>query len=211
MRKPDVRAVFRIKDVIQRAFVRYLEGNGFVLLNTPVIVAAATEGGTNLFPISYFEKEAFLGQSPQLYKQMMMASGFDKVAIVVPVFRAEEHDTTRHLNETIQMDIEVAFVESEQDVLKYMQEVVQFIYKEVNKECKNELKILNRELKIPKLPIKQLTYDEALKLVRKDGIKMEWGDDFTPEAETVKALQSSDNNKMANKVKGILFKARAWQ
>jgi aspartyl-tRNA synthetase len=185
MRKPDVRAVFRIKDVIQRSFVKYLEEQGFVLMNTPVIVAAATEGGTNLFPISYFEKEAFLGQSPQLYKQMLMASGFDKVAIVAPVFRAEDHDTTRHLNETIQMDIEAGFVENEQDVLKYMQGVVHFIYSEVKKHCENELAVLNRDLKMPKLPIKQLTYDEALKLVQKEGIKMEWGDDFTPEAERI--------------------------
>ena len=182
MRKPEVRAVFRIKDVIQRSFVRYLETQGFVLLNTPVIVAAATEGGTNLFPISYFEKEAFLGQSPQLYKQMMMASGFDKVAIVIPVFRAEDHDTSFHLNETTQMDIEVAFVEDEQDVLNYMGGVVNYIYKQVKKECEGELELLKRKLIIPRLPVKQLTYDEALKIVNKE-IKLEWGEDFTPEAQ----------------------------
>ena len=142
MRKPETRAIFRIKDVIQRSFVRYFEEQGFVLFNTPVIVAAATEGGTNLFPISYFEHEAFLGQSPQLYKQMLMASGFDKVAIIVPVFRAEEHDTTRHLNETVQMDIETAFVENEQDVLNYMGGVVNYIYQQVKNECKEELKLL---------------------------------------------------------------------
>lgn len=183
MRKPEVRAVFRIKDVIQRGFVRYLENQGFVLMNTPVIVAAATEGGTNLFPISYFDKEAFLGQSPQLYKQMLMASGLDKVAITIPVFRAEEHDTSQHLNETTQMDIEAAFVKDEQDVLNYMSEVVNYIYKEVAKECSEELKLLNRKIEIPKLPVKQLTYDEALKIVQKSGIKMEWGEDFTPEAQ----------------------------
>jgi len=181
MRKPDVRAIFRIKDVIQRSFVSYMENQGFVLLNTPVIVAAATEGGTNLFPISYFDKEAFLGQSPQLYKQMMMASGFDKVMILLPVFRAEEHDTSFHLNETTQLDIEAAFVENEQDVLKYMSDVVCFIYKQVSKECKEELKLLGRELKVPK-EIRQMTYDEALKIVKKK-IDMEWGEDFTPEAQ----------------------------
>ena len=184
MRKPEVRAIFRIKDVIQRSFVRYLENEGFVLMNSPVIVAAATEGGTNLFPISYFDKEAFLGQSPQLYKQMLMASGLDKVAIVIPVFRAEEHDTSQHLNETTQMDIETAFVKDEQDVLKYMSEVVTFIYKQVAKECNEELKLLDRKLEIPK-QVKQLTYDEALKIVQKAGIKQEWGEDFTPEAQRV--------------------------
>ncbi len=181
-RRPEVRAIFRIKDVIQRSFVRYLEKEGFILVNTPVIVAAATEGGTNLFPISYFEKEAFLGQSPQLYKQMLMASGLDKVIIVTPVFRAEEHDTSFHLNETTQMDIELAFVEDESYALKYMSEVVTYIYKQVIKECEAELKLLGRELKVPK-KIKQMTYDQAVKIVNKSGIKMEWGEDFTPEAQ----------------------------
>ena len=111
LRKKEISAIFRIKDVIHRSFIKYFEEHGFTLVHTPCIVAAATEGGTNLFPISYFEREAFLSQSPQLYKQMLMASGLDKVLIVTPVFRAEEHNTTRHLNESTQMDIEVAFVE----------------------------------------------------------------------------------------------------
>lgn len=183
LRKPENKAIFRIKDVIQRSFVKYLEGQGFILVNTPVIVAAATEGGTNLFPISYFEREAFLGQSPQLYKQMLMASGLDKVAIVVPVFRAEEHDTSFHLNESIQMDIEMAFVEDEEDVLKYMEGVVNYIYKKVKEDCDEELKLLNRNLVVPKLPVKRLTYDEAIEIAKKDKIKIKWGEDLTPEAQ----------------------------
>lgn len=183
LRRPETRAIFRIKDVVQRSFVQYLEGENFILVNTPAIVAAATEGGTNLFPIVYFEKEAFLGQSPQLYKQMLMASGLDKVCIVIPVFRAEDHDTNRHLNETTQMDIELAFVENEQDALKYMQGVIHHIYKKVAGECKAELDLLERKLKVPELPVKQITYDEALELLAKDKIKLEWGSDLTPEAE----------------------------
>ncbi len=185
MRMPEVLAIFRIKDVIQRSFVRYLESQGFILMNTPVIVAAATEGGTNLFPISYFDREAFLGQSPQLYKQMLMASGIDKVAIVIPVFRAEEHDTAFHLNETVQMDIETAFVEDEQDALKYMEGAVHFIYSQVKKECEKELMLLGRKLDVPALTVKQLTYDDALKLLRKEKISIKWGDDLTPEAQRV--------------------------
>ncbi len=183
LRNPKVRAIFRIKDVIQRSFIRYFEQHGFLLMNTPVIVAAATEGGTELFPISYFEKEAFLGQSPQLYKQMVMASGIDKVLIVTPIFRAEKHNTPRHLNESTQMDIEVAFVENEEDVLKYMEGVVHYIYTEIKKHCKEELDILERKIVIPKLPVKRMTYDECIELLKKDGIKMKWGEDFTPEAE----------------------------
>ncbi|MFH0832732.1 MAG: aspartate--tRNA(Asn) ligase [Candidatus Aenigmatarchaeota archaeon] len=183
LRKPENRAVFRIKDVIQRNFVRYLEEHGFILVNTPVIVAAATEGGTDLFPISYFEKEAFLGQSPQLYKQILMASGLDKVAIIVPVFRAEEHDTSFHLNESIQMDIETAFVKDEEDALRYLDGVIGFIYKKVKEECKEELELLNKDLVVPELPIKRLTYDEAIAIAEKEKIKIKWGEDLTPEAQ----------------------------
>lgn len=183
LRKKEVQAIFRIKDVIHRSFVRYFEEHGFTLVHTPCIVAAATEGGTNLFPISYFEREAFLSQSPQLYKQMLMASGLDKVLIVTPVFRAEEHNTTRHLNESTQMDIEVAFVEDEEDALRYMEGALHYIYTEVNKLCKPQLEILRKKLEVPKLPFKRLTYNDALALLAKDGIKIKWGDDLTPEAE----------------------------
>lgn len=183
LRKKDVASIFAIKDVVFRSFIEYFEKEGFTLMHTPNIIAAATEGGTNLFPLSYFDKEAFLVQSPQLYKQMLMASTFDKVMIVTPAFRAEEHNTTRHLNEVIQMDIETAFVKDEEDVLKYAEGVIHHIYKKVSEKCKENLEAMDRKIKVPKLPFKRLTYDETLKLLDKDGVKIEWGDDLTPEAE----------------------------
>ena len=183
LRKKEIQAIFRVKDVIHRSFVKYFEEHGFTMVHTPCVVSASTEGGTNLFPISYFENEAFLSQSPQLYKQMMMASGLDKVLIVTPVFRAEEHNTTRHLNESTQMDIEVAFVEDEEDALTYMEGALHFIYKEINKFCQPQLDILKKKIEIPKLPFKRLTYTEALSLLAKDNIKLKWGDDLPPEGE----------------------------
>lgn len=183
LRKKENAAIFRIKDVIHRSFVRYLEHEGFVLAHVPSIVAASTEGGANLFPISYFENEAFLSQSPQLYKQMLMASGLDKVIITTPAFRAEEHNTTRHLNEVTQLDIELAFVESEEDALKYAEGVFEYIIKEVKRHCQHQLNALNRDLDVPKLPLKRLTYDECLELLKQDGIRIKWGSDITPEAE----------------------------
>lgn len=183
LRRKEIDAIFKIKDVIHRSFIKYLEGQGFMLVHTPCIVAAATEGGTDLYPVKYFERDAFLSQSPQLYKQMLMASGLDKVVIVTPVFRAEEHNTTRHINESTQMDIEVAFVENEQDALKYMQEVIHFIYSEVAKHCQPQLQALNRTLEIPQLPIKQVTYDRCLELLKQDGIEVKWGEDLPSEGE----------------------------
>jgi len=183
LRRPEVNAIFRIKDIVQRSFVEYFEKHGFVLVNTPVIVAAATEGGANLFPISYFEREAFLGQSPQLYKQMMMASSIDRVVIVTPAFRAEEHDTTRHLNEVMQMDIEVGFVEDEEDALKFLEEVIHYIYSQVSAKCKDQLAALDRRLTIPSVPFKRITYDESLEILAKEGIKVKWGEDIPPDGE----------------------------
>jgi nondiscriminating aspartyl-tRNA synthetase len=183
LRKEEVSAVFKIKSAIHQSFIKYMQDNDFTFMHVPCIVAAATEGGTNLYPVSYFEKEAFLSQSPQLYKQMLMASGIDKVAIITPVFRAEEHNTTRHLNESTQLDIEVAFVSDEEDALRHMESVIHFIYTEVSRQCKEQLKLLNRNLEIPKLPFKRLTYDNALQLLKKDGIIIKWGDDLTPEGE----------------------------
>ncbi|HOI14350.1 MAG TPA: OB-fold nucleic acid binding domain-containing protein, partial [Methanoculleus sp.] len=98
-RKPRVRSIFVIRSAVTCAATSFLASRGCINITTPKIVAAATEGGTELFPIAYFEKEAFMNQSPQLYKQMMMAAGFEAVFEIGPIFRAEEHNTVRHLNE----------------------------------------------------------------------------------------------------------------
>lgn len=183
LRKRENAAIFAIKDVIFRSFIEYLEKEGFTLMHTPNIIAAATEGGTNLFPISYFENEAFLVQSPQLYKQILMASTFDKVMIISPAFRAEEHNTTRHLNEVIQMDIETAFINDEEGALVYAEGVINYIYKQVREKCAEHLKALNRELTVPQIPFKRMTYTECLEFLDKHGVHIEWGEDLTPEGE----------------------------
>ena len=183
VRKPEVQAVFKIRAKVQEAFREFLLGRGFIEINPPSIIAAASEGGTNLFPITYFEREAFLAQSPQLYKQMMMSAGLDRVFITQPVFRAEPHNTPRHLNEIYQMDIEKAFIKDEEGVLEELEGVTQHILKKVRDDCPGELKALGRNIEIPKLPFKRITYDEALKLLADNGVKLKWGDDIPPEGE----------------------------
>jgi len=111
IRRPGVLAAFEIESAVLRSLRKYFYIQGITEVFTPKIVAAATEGGTDLFPISYFEKEAFLNQSPQLYKQMLMGAGMDRVFEIGPIFRAEEHDTRRHLNEAISIDVEVSFAD----------------------------------------------------------------------------------------------------
>lgn len=187
LRRPQVSAIFKIRGKVQEAFREFFTKRGFVEVNPPSIIAAASEGGTNLFAISYFEREAFLCQSPQLYKQMMMAAGLDKVFITMPVFRAEPHHTTRHLNEIYQMDIEKAFIRDEEDVLEELEGVVHHIFQKVSVDCARELDVLGRkeEVKIPKLPFERITYDEVLNTVNSEGLSINWGEDLPPEGEKI--------------------------
>lgn len=180
LRTERTKHIFIIRSHVLKAIRDFLDERGFIELNTPKIVSAATEGGTALFPISYFEREAFLNQSPQLYKQMLMASGFDRVYEIAPIFRAEEHDTTKHLNEATSIDIEVAFVDHEY-VMTLLEELVAFVYSKVADYP--GLAKLNLNLEVPKTPFRRITYDEAIELLSGAGEEIEWGEDFSTSAE----------------------------
>ncbi len=181
LRKPRISKIFWLRSEVIWAGRDFLRKAGFVEINTPKIIASASEGGTELFPISYFDKEAFLVQSPQLYKQMMMASGLDRVCELTTYFRAEEHDTRRHLNEVTAFDCEIAFIKDESDVMDMLEGLVLSMMRKVG-ECSNELDILGDELTVPK-KIDRLTYDEVLKLLGSNGKKIPWGDDLDTESE----------------------------
>ncbi len=184
LRKRDVASIFKIRDKVLTAGRNFLRENEFIEIHTPKIIASASEGGTELFPISYFDKEAFLAQSPQLYKQMMMATGFDRVYEITSYFRAEEHDTRRHLNEVTAFDIEMAFIRNENDVMEILEGLVLSMISAAA-ECKTELKILKKEIKIPESKIKRITYDKALKLLKENGKKIPWGGDMDTQAEKI--------------------------
>jgi len=180
LRTERTKHIFMIRSQVLKVIRDFLNERGFIEINTPKIVSAATEGGTALFPISYFEREAFLNQSPQLYKQMLMASGFDKVFEIAPIFRAEEHDTTKHLNEATSVDIEVAFVSAE-EVMKILEELIVVVYSKV--ALYHGLNSLNLQLKIPGIPFKRIRYEEAIELLVEAGEPIEWGDDLSTSAE----------------------------
>jgi len=179
IRKPKVKAIFKIQSTIIAGFREYFYKREFMEIQPPGIIATSTEGGTDLFKIKYFDKDAYLAQSPQLYKQLSAIS-LEKVFSTSAIWRAEKHDTTKHINEIRQMDIEVAFAD-DMEIMKYLEKSVQFIAKKVLDECKAELDLLEIKLKVPK--VKYLTYSDAIEALKKEGIKIKQGDDFEPEAE----------------------------
>lgn len=183
-RKPRVAAIFLIRSTVMRAVQDFLFSRGFTHITTPKIVAAATEGGTELFPIAYFEKEAFLNQSPQLYKQMMMAAGFEKVFEIGPIFRAEEHNTTKHLNEATSIDIEVSFADHI-EVMNILEELVIETYRAVAEGCGDQLANLGiNDFKVPGCPFPRIHYSEAIEIAaQKSDEEIVFGDDISTAAE----------------------------
>ena len=184
VRRPRVAAVFQIRSAVMHAIDDYFHKAGFLNITTPKIVAAATEGGTELFPIAYFDKEAFLNQSPQLYKQMMMAAGFEKVYEIGPIFRAEEHNTTRHLNEATSIDIEVSYADHH-EVMRILEELIVRTYEYVNATCSDQLANLECSgFAVPKGPFPRLPYVEAIAIAQKKVEEpVKYGDDISPAAE----------------------------
>lgn len=175
LHRKKIQSIFKIQGEIAKSFRDFFYDRGFKEVFLPSVISSSSEGGTELFPIKYFEKKAYLAQSPQLYKQMIIMSPLEKVFIITPVWRAEKHNTVRHLNESRQMDIEVAFA-GQEEVMKNLEEVVKYIVNEVINKCKKELEILDVKLKIPK--VKYLSYEETVKLLKVDN-----GADFSPEDE----------------------------
>ena len=181
MRTAGTSAIFCIRSEIAQAFREKCRMMGAVEMHPPTIVEAATEGGADVFKLQYFEKDAYLVQSPQLYKQLAVIGGMDKVFMTVPVFRAEKHNTLTHLNEATQMDLELGFATPEMAV-DALEAVVLHILAKVKENCAPELKTLGRELAVPN-SIPRHTYTELVDRLNAAGAKFEWGEDFSRETE----------------------------
>ena len=182
IRKIEVQAIFKIRNQVINAVHHYLRPQNFIEIHTPNIIASSSEGGTDVFKLKYFEKEAFLAQSPQLYKQMMMATGLDRVYEIAWYFRAEEHNTRRHLNESTAVDLEMAYISSEEEIMKVLENLVYQMWKKAI-ECKDELEVLKKTVNLPKLPFKRVEYDEAIKKLNANDCDISWGEDLGTEEE----------------------------
>ncbi|WP_049935476.1 aspartate--tRNA(Asn) ligase [Haloplanus natans] len=186
LRKPEVKAIFEIRSEILRSVREYFRSVGSTEINTPKIVATGTEGGTELFPITYFGKEAFMNQSPQLFKQLMVGSGLERVFEIGPIFRAEEHNTPRHLNEATMIDFESAFVDHH-EAMDVCEGTLKAAYEGVAENCAEELERLGYDdFAVPDADFPRLTYEEAIERINATGAldeQLVWGDDLPTEAE----------------------------
>ena len=177
LRRSVLQKIFLARSYTLRAIRDYLSTKDFVEINTPKMIATATEGGAALFPIFYYNKEAFLAQSPQLYKEQLTMS-FEKVFEIAPIFRAEPSRTNRHLSEAISIDFEEAYVDYN-DVMDRIEELVKACITTVQKFVKDNP---DTDFKVPDMPdkIPRYKYSELIEKMQSAGLKTQWGDDLYP-------------------------------
>lgn len=181
LRNPKERAVFKIQEGIQRGFREYLTQQGFTEIHSPKINFAGAEGGTNVFKLDYFGKTVFLAQSPQLYKQALVPV-YERVFEIAPVFRAEHHDTSRHLNEYISMDFEMGFIDSFTDIMNMETGVLKYIMELLKREYAPEIELLKVDVpEITSIPC--IRFKDAKEMCVKKLKNITDMKDFEPEEE----------------------------
>jgi len=186
-------AILKIRDEIIWAIRSFMRQNNFTLTDSPILTPTSCEGTTTLFKTDYFSEPAYLSQSGQLYSEAAIFA-LGRVYDFGPTFRAEKSKTRRHLTEFWMMDAEAAFVEHEEN-MKIQENLISYVVEQVLQNRQEELKILERDIKpLEKIksPFNKITYDRAIKLLNKKGIKAKWGDDFGADEETI-ISKSYDN------------------
>ena len=168
LRHPKINAIFKVQNLIVNLFREFLNKEGFTEINTPKLVKEGAEGGTEVFEVKYFEEKAYLAQSPQFYKQMMVASGFERVFEVGHAYRAEEHNTNRHLNEYISMDLEMGFIEDESDIMDLEENLLKYIIETLKISGKEYLELLQVELPAINNKIPRIKFEEAINILKEN-------------------------------------------
>ena len=187
LRREAGQAIFEVRGEVLRAAREAFREADATEINTPKIVATGTEGGTELFPITYFGQEAFMNQSPQLFKQLVAGSNVERVFEIGPIFRAEEHNTPRHLNEATSIDFEGAFCDHH-DAMDVCENVVVSAYEAVAENCEAQLEAIGiaEGFAVPETPFPRLSYEEAIERINATGAldeQLVWGDDLPTEGE----------------------------
>ena len=194
LRRKYLQDIFIIRNNILKYIRTFLSDDKFIEVNTPKIIATASEGGTALFPIFYYEREAFLAQSPQIYKEQLTMA-FEKVFEIGPIFRAEPSRTNRHLSEATSIDVECAFVDYN-DIMLLLEKMIRFIIKSLSEDdlIKNSTELdIDQKIKDNKKSFPRLKYSELIEKLRNIGERVRWGDDLSPQL-----LKKLDDDQLNN-------------
>lgn len=184
LRKPEKQLIFKVWTLMEHAFREFCIKEGFIEIHSPKITVTATESGSELFEIKYFDTKAYLAQSPQLYKQMAMCAGLEKVFEVGPVYRANPSFTSRHDTEFTMYDIEMSFIKSHHELMEFEERLIQYMLQAIYEKYGSEIKkYYGRELVVPTLPFPRMTISEVKEITKELGIKDEREGDLSPEEE----------------------------
>lgn len=185
LRRPDRRLIFEVQTTIEHAMREHWRKEGFVEIHTPKFMGSASESGAELFRVEYFDRTAYLAQSPQFYKQMAMSAGFEKVFEIAPVFRANPSFTSRHDTEFTSVDVEIAWVDSHEDVMAFEERWLHEIFAAVAQRHGEQIReTFGVEVVVPSLPFPRITLQDAKDLLRKhDHEPPGPGDDLDPGSE----------------------------
>jgi nondiscriminating aspartyl-tRNA synthetase len=182
LRHEKKNAIFKVQNIIVDAFREFLKGEGFTEMFTPKLVSEGAEGGSEIFHVKYFEQNAFLAQSPQFYKQMMVAAGFERVFEIGHAYRAEEHNTNRHLNEYVSMDMEMGFIEGFEDIMTLEEAFMKHMLLKLKERGSKYLELLEASLPDMTGSIPRIRFSEALEILNTKYNKHLSGD-LDPEGE----------------------------
>ena len=175
--RPYLQSIFSIRYTVLNSCRKFLGEEGFIEVNTPKIIATATEGGATLFPIFYYDREAFLTQSPQLYKEQLTMA-FENVFEIGPIFRAEPSRTNRHLSEATSIDIEKAYADYN-DIMEILERMIHFLCDEVKNKNKSQLEYLKIEIPDISFQFRRYRYSDLIEKLQGAGESIEWGDDIS--------------------------------
>lgn len=179
LRRNYLGSIFRIRQTVLNSVRAFLSAEKFIEVNTPKMIATATEGGAALFPIFYYDREAFLAQSPQLYKEQLTMA-FESVFEIGPIFRAEPSRTNRHLSEAISIDVERAFVDYN-DIMSLLERMILNILDTLKEKNQDDLKYLQLQLPSTGTPFSKHSYSDIIDKLQEAGERIQWGDDITPQ------------------------------
>jgi nondiscriminating aspartyl-tRNA synthetase len=170
LRRPERRLIFEVQSTAEHAMREYWRTDGFIELHSPKLMGSASESGAELFKVEYFERQAYLAQSPQFYKQMAMAAGFGRVFEVGPVFRANPSFTSRHDTEFTSVDVEIAWIDSHEDVMSFEERWLAHVLAAVKSEHGETIEAtFETELVVPSLPFPRVSLEHAKELLREHG------------------------------------------